>query len=296
VAVAKPSRRQWSLEQKARILAEASKLTGEQLSTYLEREGVKLADFERWRVALEQDGTQSAATTKLIRRLERELARKEEALAEAAALLVLKKNGGERAPRRGRRHRRAERELILTAITTAQSTGARLARACRVAGISARTIERWRLHPQGDDRRCGPHRRPGNALSTLEEAQILSVLSSPRYGTLSPRQLVPRLADEGRYLASESNLLSPAAPLCAALNAKGPRIQARVCRSQCSRSVSSAERGGTGGLVTSVPLRSCAVLARPSYDAASCRRSSIASGAWKAPDAISARTSSANFS
>jgi hypothetical protein len=171
VAVAKPSRRQWSLEQKARILAEASKLTGEQLSTYLEREGVKLADFERWRVALEQDGTQSAATTKLIRRLERELTRKEKALAEAAA---------------------------------AQSTGARLARACRVAGISARTIERWRLHPQGDDRRCGPHRRPGNALSTLEEAQILSVLSSPRYGTLSARQLVPRLADEGLYLGSES--------------------------------------------------------------------------------------------
>lgn len=91
VAAAKPSRRQWSLEQKARILAEASKLTGEQLSAYLERQGVKLVDFERWRLALEQDGGDSAATTKLIRKLERELARKEKALAEAAALLVLKK-------------------------------------------------------------------------------------------------------------------------------------------------------------------------------------------------------------
>ena len=91
VASEKPGRRQWSLEQKARILAEASKLSGEQLSAYLERERVKLADFERWRLALEQDGTQSAAATKLIRKLERELARKEKALAEAAALLVLKK-------------------------------------------------------------------------------------------------------------------------------------------------------------------------------------------------------------
>jgi hypothetical protein len=37
-------------------------------------------------------------------------------------------------------------------------------------------------------------------------------------------------------------------------------------------------------------------LARASYHAASCRRPSIASGVWKALDAISARTSSANFS
>ena len=91
VASDKPVRRKWTLEQKARVLAETSKLTGEQLSAYLEREGVKLADFERWRLALEQDGTESAATTRLIRKLERELARKEKALAEAAALLVLKK-------------------------------------------------------------------------------------------------------------------------------------------------------------------------------------------------------------
>ena len=83
--------REWTVEQKARVLAEASKLTGEQLTAYLEREGVKLADFERWRLALEEDGRASASTTKRIRMLERELARKEKALAEAAALLVLKK-------------------------------------------------------------------------------------------------------------------------------------------------------------------------------------------------------------
>ena len=74
-----------------RVLAEASQLSGDQLVAYLEREGVKLADFERWRQALEEDGRASASTTKRIRSLERELARKEKALAEAAALLVLKK-------------------------------------------------------------------------------------------------------------------------------------------------------------------------------------------------------------
>ena len=42
-------------------------------------------------VALEEGGGASASTNKLIRQLERELACKEKALAEAAALLVLKK-------------------------------------------------------------------------------------------------------------------------------------------------------------------------------------------------------------
>jgi transposase len=86
-----PKSRIWTVEQKARALADASKLSGEELPSYLEREGIKLADFERWRIALEEDGGGSAATLKRIRKLERELARKEKALAEAAVLLVLKK-------------------------------------------------------------------------------------------------------------------------------------------------------------------------------------------------------------
>lgn len=83
--------RSLTFEQKARILGESAGLRGEQLHAYLEREGIKLADFERWRIALQEDGRQPSATSKRIRQLERELARKEKALAEAAALLVLKK-------------------------------------------------------------------------------------------------------------------------------------------------------------------------------------------------------------
>jgi 5-methylthioribose kinase len=83
--------REWTVEQKARLLADASKLTGNELTVHLEREGVKFAEFEQWRLALEEGGRASAATTKRIRNLERELARKEKALAEVAALLVLKK-------------------------------------------------------------------------------------------------------------------------------------------------------------------------------------------------------------
>jgi putative transposase len=81
-----------------------------------------------------------------------------------------------------------------------------LARGCEAIGISVRTIQRWRNRPNGEDGRCGPHRRPHNALRPAEEARIVSVLASSRCADLSPKQLVPRLADEGLYLASESTL------------------------------------------------------------------------------------------
>lgn len=94
--------------------------------------------------------------------------------------------------------------MILNAIGKAQSGGARLSPACKIAEISARTIERWRRAPHADDRRCGPHHRPANALSQTEETQLITLMMSTRFAHLSPKQLVPQLADRGVYLASES--------------------------------------------------------------------------------------------
>jgi len=94
--------------------------------------------------------------------------------------------------------------LILAAIGKAQSSGIRLKQACQVAGICARTVQRWRRNPDADDRRSGPRRRPHNALRPAEEAQILRLMMSSRFAHLSPKQLVPQLADEGLYLAAES--------------------------------------------------------------------------------------------
>jgi hypothetical protein len=81
----------WSIDEKIRILGTASGLTGAELTGLLDREGLRLADYEQWRLALAEEGRASLATTRRMRTLERELARKEQALAEAAALLVLKK-------------------------------------------------------------------------------------------------------------------------------------------------------------------------------------------------------------
>ena len=88
---AKRPKREWLIEEKIQILARASALTGTELAKFLAHEGVRQAEYEQWRGALGDEGRAALATTKRIRALERELARKEKALAEAAALLVLKK-------------------------------------------------------------------------------------------------------------------------------------------------------------------------------------------------------------
>jgi transposase-like protein len=82
----------WTVEQKARLIAHASELNGESLATYLECEGVKAAQLKRWRLALDEAGEESVGATKRIRSLERELARKDRALAEAATLLMLRES------------------------------------------------------------------------------------------------------------------------------------------------------------------------------------------------------------
>lgn len=80
----------WTVEQKARIIAQAGALNGDELGRYLAGEGVRLAHFRRWRLALEEAGEESVSMAKRIGKLQRELARKESALAEAAALLLLR--------------------------------------------------------------------------------------------------------------------------------------------------------------------------------------------------------------
>src|SRR5262245_41819110 len=71
----------WSIDDKVRLLGEAAKLTGEELTGFLERNGLRLAEIEQWRLSLDEEGRASKAVTKRIRALEHELARKEKALA-----------------------------------------------------------------------------------------------------------------------------------------------------------------------------------------------------------------------
>jgi transposase len=95
---ARPQRPQdWSPEEKLRVVVESRGLTDEELGAFLRKEGLHQAQVEEWSATahsslLARKGAKKAsAESKRIRELERELRRKEKALAEAAALLILKK-------------------------------------------------------------------------------------------------------------------------------------------------------------------------------------------------------------
>ncbi len=97
--------------------------------------------------------------------------------------------------------------MILALLDEAESTGARPAIACEQLGLSQRCIQRWRIPGSAvDDRRCGPKKQPANALSSQERKDVLATVNSAEYSDLSPNQIVPRLADAGRYVASESTM------------------------------------------------------------------------------------------
>jgi transposase InsO family protein len=100
---------------------------------------------------------------------------------------------------------------VSTWIEEACHAGARLECACAGVGLSPRTLQRWRQSGavQGDARRRehrAPEavRTPANRLSPTEQAEILTVANQVEFAHLSPHQSVPALADQGRYLASES--------------------------------------------------------------------------------------------
>lgn len=96
--------------------------------------------------------------------------------------------------------------MILGLVDEAVAAGARRERACDVLGLTERSMQRWRCADVGDDGRMGPRTRPANALTSAERAKVLEVVNSPGYRNLPPKQVVPRLADEGRYVASESTI------------------------------------------------------------------------------------------
>lgn len=101
----------------------------------------------------------------------------------------------------------ADRQALARDIHVAHAAGARLDRACDIAGIDVRTLQRWKAHTgldMGDGRPHAARPMPAHALSEAERAQLLNVANEPRFAAMPPARIVPLLADEGRYLASES--------------------------------------------------------------------------------------------
>ncbi|PLC55322.1 hypothetical protein CR155_03720 [Pollutimonas nitritireducens] len=97
-----------------------------------------------------------------------------------------------------------QRVQIVALVDQAVVAGARQARACQTISLSARTLQRWRLAPAVGDGRPQRVQAPINKLSALERQRVLAVANSKEFGDLPPSQIVPILADQGQYIASES--------------------------------------------------------------------------------------------
>jgi transposase InsO family protein len=101
-----------------------------------------------------------------------------------------------------------DRRIVAQNIRMAHTAGARLRLACETAGIEMRTLQRWKAQDgltAGDGRPHAVRPMPGHALSPAERAQLLAVANEPRFAAVPPARIVPTLADEGVYLASESS-------------------------------------------------------------------------------------------
>ncbi len=101
----------------------------------------------------------------------------------------------------------SERKLAAELINEACNNGARLGKACEILGISERTYQRWTKGGdlKVDGRPDVKHSEPTNKLTKQERSKILDISHSPEFASSPPCQIVPRLADQGIYIASESS-------------------------------------------------------------------------------------------
>ncbi len=99
----------------------------------------------------------------------------------------------------------ADKLEALKLISEASNAGARKLEAAKLLGVPMRTIQRWEHHGCKDGRK-GSRAAPANKISKTERDHIISVLESPEFGDSNPNQIVPKLADQGIYMGSESTM------------------------------------------------------------------------------------------
>ena len=99
----------------------------------------------------------------------------------------------------------AQRSQVITLVSDAMAAGARQDRACGAISLSERTLQRWQRDQSRGDQRAMRVQAPSNRLSASERQALLAVANSDEFAHLAPSQIVPRLADQGQYIASESS-------------------------------------------------------------------------------------------
>ncbi|WP_430750648.1 IS3 family transposase [Heyndrickxia sporothermodurans] len=208
----------WNSQDKFLVVMETFAINESEIAEYCRKKGLYREQIDAWKSVCLQANGQAFDQAKQLNgalkeeqkranQLEKELQKKEKALAEAAALLLLRKKAqGDLGGRRGRMISPSNRALVVELIQDANQNGARLAKACEELHISVRTYERWVAEGgvKVDQRPLTKRPVPKNKLSEKEKEEILTVVKQEEYVDLPPTQIVPKLADKGTYIASES--------------------------------------------------------------------------------------------
>ena len=104
--------------------------------------------------------------------------------------------------------RPSDRRLAVELIQEANQNGARLAKACEDLNINVRTYERWVSAGgvQEDQRPSARRPEPKNKLTKKERNTVIEIVKKEEFVDLPPSQIVPKLADQSIYIASESTI------------------------------------------------------------------------------------------
>ncbi len=157
----------WSAADKFTVVLETAGLNATELSAYCRERGLFPEQVSRWRQFAQDANAKPVLTMaepgkllenfrakdqREIKALKKELQRKEKAMAEMAALLVLRQESGRPSARRtrGRLTSAACRRKVIELIGEANAAGAGLVSACGEIGICLRTLKRWRKAFLGD--------------------------------------------------------------------------------------------------------------------------------------------------
>lgn len=98
-----------------------------------------------------------------------------------------------------------ERAEINMLIVEAIVSGSRKSKACEIIGITVRTYQRWRKDARADRRKLN-NRKQANAFTDEEKKLVKDTCCAPEYRNQTPNEIVPRLAEKGIYIGSESTM------------------------------------------------------------------------------------------
>ena len=100
-----------------------------------------------------------------------------------------------------------DRVKAIELIDEAVSSGAKRTQACEHLGICDRTYRRWTAGEavKADARPTSERAPPSNKLTEKERQKILDTCHQEEFADLPPGQIVPRLADRGEFIGSESS-------------------------------------------------------------------------------------------